>query len=171
MLEILSGLDLWPWKCCSLQQCLQVMSCYEPDTTINQHQISIWGICFVFFFLTIVSTSKKGGCGIWEILVVGIHVLQVVLDILRRLHLLFNNRFFSPTKQTWNLKNNSFNQQIFQHFIFLVLRNVLCIGFCGVAKVTGNNVQPKTVGRTLVTRTQQVKSWKEEVTLTYPPWN
>ena len=40
-------------------------------------------------------------------------------DILRKLHLLFNNRFFSPTKQTWNLENNSSNQQIFQHFIFL----------------------------------------------------
>ena len=93
------------------------------------------------------------------------------VDILRKLHLLFNNRFFSPTKQTWNLENNFSNQQIFQHFISWVLGNVLCIGFCCVAKVTGYNVQPKTVGRTLVTRTQQVKSWKEEVTLTYSPWN
>ena len=49
----------------AMQQCLQVMSCYEPDTTITAASDSHLGNLFcVLLFLTILSTSKKGGCGI-----------------------------------------------------------------------------------------------------------
>lgn len=68
-----------------------LMSCYEPDTTINQHQIPIWEFCFFSDHLKHIEERgmwyMRDSCS-WDTRFVS------GFDILRKLHLLFNNGFF-----------------------------------------------------------------------------